>query len=754
MGNKNSKIIKYDLKVIFYGNIPNEITRNIENNQEISNINNEYFYYEKYKWYIYLRLNNNRISTINDIENIIKNKLPSQINPRKIFKKNVIISFSPIEQAISLLQHYQTEFFSNNNIEDDIPYFIFNKLSLKQNNQNNWDIRLLINEEKEIINISATNQNLQIYQTDFFYGDFLKCKIFKNYNTLRDIFIKLQGIIDQNKYFIRINKNTEKLEIYFLINQQQINDGDLDELNNENNEINTDADFVSNDEIKSEEKSEIKKITKLKSTQKNNTKIMADDYGALLIVEQNIFIHVSIIDLLEENQRAFASALLDAANYYNYLPLIIDENKTSFNSFNIMLVGKSQSGKSILMNKIAGKNITQSNQGNLRTEDIYMREICNGKINLYDTCGPSNYYLPSQIYSNLKEKIELLNKNGEKIDLLLIVIKRGEMPDEYVFEHLIIKLIQLNLNYLIVINYHERVINSIRKLIKDAFINYGWEIDDDKIVDVNILRDITPLYKKIFELFRSSRITSQIFQDRNFKKINNLSRYSRNNNLLLYKDISWDNIFKRKNWEAEKLYSKYLIKIIGTNVIPIANFIYPFYLTIEFISSLNNIYFGKPLFSHGFFKFFGSFFRNIRKINNKQRTKLLRVLGEKTGLKFFVKLGVGFGTKALIKIGSGFLALFPGVGILVGVIIGEILDIPTFKNDYKLAKEEYLEKLKSKPNNILKKIVKDYNDSINYFGRRADIDINQNDYNIPIEEEEINNIINEDELIELLDFNE
>ena len=60
----------------------------------------------------------------------------------------------------------------------------------------------------------------------------------------------------------------------------------------------------------------------------------------MLIVEQNIFMHVSIINLLE-NTRTLGNVLLDAANYYNYLPLIIDENKTSYNSFNIMLVGKS-----------------------------------------------------------------------------------------------------------------------------------------------------------------------------------------------------------------------------------------------------------------------------------------------------------------------------------------------------------------------------------------------------------------------------
>ena len=47
-----------------------------------------------------------------------------------------------------------------------------------------------------------------------------------------------------------------------------------------------------------------------------------------------------------------------------------------------------------------------------------MRDIHNGIINLYDTCGASNNFLPNDIYLRLKDKIELLNNNGEKIDLL------------------------------------------------------------------------------------------------------------------------------------------------------------------------------------------------------------------------------------------------------------------------------------------------------------------------------------------------
>ena len=107
---------------------------------------------------------------------------------------------------------------------------------------------------------------------------------------------------------------------------------------------------------------EPKKSKKKKKIQKSNIKILADDYDCILIVEQNILIHVDIVNLLED-ERTVMNVLLDAANYYNYLPLNIDENKTCYNGFNIMLVGKSQSGKSCLMNKIAGKNITYSSEG-------------------------------------------------------------------------------------------------------------------------------------------------------------------------------------------------------------------------------------------------------------------------------------------------------------------------------------------------------------------------------------------------------
>ena len=137
-------------------------------------------------------------------------------------------------------------------------------------------------------------------------------------------------------------------------------------------------------------------------------------------------------------------------------------------------------------------------------------------------------------------------------------------------------------------------------------------------------------------------------------------------------------------------------------------------------------------------------------MNNNQRSNLLKALAKKTGLKFLVKLGAGFGIKNFIKLGMGILIIFPALGYVADVIIGNAIDVPTFNNDYNLAKEEYLEILKSRTNNTVKKIINDYNDAINYFGRRGDLDIDQNAYNIPIGEE-INNVI-DFELDELLDL--
>lgn len=739
MGNKLSKI-KYDLRIIFYGNIPREISERITENNQISNINNEYFLYEKYNWYMFLGINNRNISSINDIENIINNNMPNR--NRIIFKKNVIVGFVQLLEAINVLQDYQREFFLNNNIEDNMPYFIFNTNSLNTNNQHLWDLKILINDEKEVINISAINQNLQLYQTDFLFEDFLKCKIFRNFNNLREIYNKIQQLIERKNYNIKINNNTEKLEITFHINQRVnngVNGKDLDSTS-----------IIKEEEEKNQNKKKLKTpLGSSKNCQNNkkNIKILSDDYDTILIVEQNIFIHVSIHDLLED-ERTLVNVLLDAANYYNYLPLNIDDNKNCYNGFNIMLAGKSQSGKSVLMNKIAGKNITHSTQGSLRTEDIFVRDIYNGKISLYDTCGASNYFLPKNIFSKLEKKIGLLKDNGEKIDLLLIVIKKGDIPDNIIFKDLIIKLIQLNLNYLIVINYFDRVENSIKAVIREVFLINGYEIDDSNIVEVNILKDITPLFNKIFEKFRNSRITSETFRNENLIRITNLSRYSINHNLLLYRDISFDNIFKRKSWEAEKLYVKYLIGIVGSNFIPFANLLLPLIITIKLISALHKIYFGRPLFNSTFF----DYLRRIRNINGRQVKRLLISLAKKTGIKLFLKLSVKFGVKTSIKIGSSFLDIFPIVGILINIVIGNIIDIPTFNHNFNEAKEEFLQRLKLRPNIATRRIVQDYNDAINYFGKRADLNINIIDYIIP--DDDINNNIDIIEELNNLNLNE
>ena len=741
MGNKPSNI-KYDLRIIFYGNTPQAVAERITANNLISNINNEYFLYEKYNWYIFLRIMNRNISSANDIEIIINNKMPNRNG--LIFRKNVVVCFVQLDGAINLLQNYQEQFFFNNNIEDNMPYFIFDTNSLNVNNQHVLDLKILFNEEKEVINISAVNQNLQLYQTDFYFDDFLKSRIFRNFNNLGEIYSKLQQLKERNEYMIEINNNTEKLEITFHINQQP-NDRE-------------DEKYLGSDAEKKKKENNNKKMEKLSTPlcsskknqnnkKKSNIKIKSDDYDCTLIVEQNIFIHVSIVDLLED-ERSVVTALLDAANYYNYLPLKIDNNRDCYNSFNIMLAGQSQSGKSVLMNKIAGQNITYSAQGRLRTEDIFVRDIYKGKISIYDTCGASNYFRPKDIFSKLDKTIRSLENNGEKIDLLLIVIKRGNIPDEFIFKDLIIKLIQLNLNYLIVINYFERVDNSYKAIIKETFLANECEIDDSNIVEVNILKDISPLFYKIFEKFRNSRITSNTFINENLKRIINLSRYSLNNNLLLYRDISFNNIFKRKIWEAEKLYWKYLTPIIGSNFIPIANILVPLVLTLKLISDLHRIFLGRPIFNLNFFS-------HLRRsnISTSQVKRMLKFLAIKTGIRVFVKLAVKFGGKSSIKLSTLFFDIFPGVGTLINGVIGNIIDIPTFNKAFNEAKEEFCEKLKMRPNSATRRIVQGYNDAINYFGKRADLDIDHNNYIIP-DEEMNNDDINIIDELNNLDLNE
>lgn len=352
MGNSTSHI-KYDLRIIFYGNTPQEIVQRITENNEISNRNDEYFFYQKYNWYMFFRIMNENISSVNDIEYIINNMVPNR--NRIIFKKNIIVCFVRLLEAINILQNYQKKFFENNNIEDNMPYFILDKYSLNGNNQPLWDLKILFNEKKEVINISAINENIQLYQTDFEYEDFLKCKIFRNSNNLREIYRKLMQLKERNEYVITINNNTEKLEITFHINQRPDNGENMIHSGEEEyDDLNStlEGTLIEEKKNKKKKKGPITPLRSFKKTQKNKKfqKMLSDDCDSILIVEQNIFIHVSIIDLLED-ERTLVNALLDAANYYNYLPLNIDQNKTCYNSFNIMSIGKSQSGKSILMNK-------------------------------------------------------------------------------------------------------------------------------------------------------------------------------------------------------------------------------------------------------------------------------------------------------------------------------------------------------------------------------------------------------------------
>ena len=83
---------------------------------------------------------------------------------------------------------------------------------------------------------------------------------------------------------------------------------------------------------------------------------------------------------------------------------------------------------------------------------------------------------------------------------------------------------------------------------------------------------------------------------------------------------------------------------------------------------------------------------------------------------------------------------------MINIVIGNLIDIPTFQRDFKEAKIEFLQKLKSMPNIAVRTIVQDYNDAINYFGKRANININRDNYFIPGDEifnNNINNIIEE-----------
>jgi len=272
MGNESSNI-KYDLRIIFYGNTSQEIIQIITANNEISNINNEYFLYPRYNWYMFFRTENRNISSINDIDNIINNRMPNR--NRRIFKKNVIVCSVRLLEAIKILQNYQKRFFENNNIEDNMPYFIFDECSLNGNNQDYWDLKILFNEEKEVINISAINQNLLLYQTDFLFEDFLRCKIFRNFNNLREIYRKLEQLKERNEYIISINENTEKLEITFHINERPDNEENRIDFNEE--ELNyLNSTFENENEKKKQKKKKnitpLKRAKKIKDSEKRQKK--------------------------------------------------------------------------------------------------------------------------------------------------------------------------------------------------------------------------------------------------------------------------------------------------------------------------------------------------------------------------------------------------------------------------------------------------------------------------------------------------
>lgn len=78
------------------------------------------------------------------------------------------------------------------------------------------------------------------------------------------------------------------------------------------------------------------------------------------------------------------------------------------------------------------------------------------------------------------------------------------------------------------------------------------------------------------------------------------------------------------------------------------------------------------------------------------------------------------------------------------------MDIPSFYDSFNVTKEELINLLRQRPHEVIRRIVVDYNDSINYFGKRAGEDINQINYDIPNENVNDNNF----DLLNGLDINE
>ena len=124
---------------------------------------------------------------------------------------------------------------------------------------------------------------------------------------------------------------------------------------------------------------------------------------------------------------------------------------------------------------------------------------------------------------------------------------------------------------------------------------------------------------------------------------------------------------------------------------------------------------------------------------SREQIKILLInLGKKIGLRIFSKLAIEFGEKIAIKVSSSFFYIFPVIGELINGVIGNLIDIPIFNKTFKETKEEMINLLSQSPHEATRRIVADYNDAINYFGRRGDININYNNYNIP--NENINDI--------------
>ena len=102
----------------------------------------------------------------------------------------------------------------------------------------------------------------------------------------------------------------------------------------------------------------------------------------------------------------------------------------------------------------------------------------------------------------------------------------------------------------------------------------------------------------------------------------------------------------------------------------------------------------------------------------------------KVGLKGLAKIFLTQSTKITVKIACEFLNLIPSIGTLFTVIIGSAIDFPSLYRSYIEGKKEFIRISDNSDSNI-RRIVQNYNDAINFFGRRANIRINTDYYNIP-----------------------